>query len=76
MTLDRAKSEEAIRQRVAEPLGVDLTRAAWGMHHVATVSMANAARIHLVERGRDQRRYSLIASAAPGLYMPIGWPRD
>jgi N-methylhydantoinase A len=66
MTLDRAKAEEAIRQRVAEPLGVDLTRAAWGMHHVVNENMANAARIHLVERGRDQRRYSLIAFGGAG----------
>jgi N-methylhydantoinase A len=66
MRLDRAKAEEAIRQYVAEPLGVDLTRAAWGMHHVVNENMANAARIHLVERGRDQRRYSLIAFGGAG----------
>ena len=66
MTLDRAKAEKAIRQRVAEPLGVDLTRAAWGIHHVVNENMANAARIHLVERGRDQRRYSLIAFGGAG----------
>jgi N-methylhydantoinase A len=66
MPLDRARAEEAIRKRVAEPLGVDLTRAAWGMHHVVNENMANAARIHLVERGRDQRRYSLIAFGGAG----------
>jgi N-methylhydantoinase A len=66
MTLDRAQAEEAIRTRVAEPLGVDLTRAAWGIHHVVNENMANAARIHLVERGRDQRRYSLIAFGGAG----------
>jgi N-methylhydantoinase A len=47
-------------------LGVDLTRAAWGIHHVVDENMANAARIHLVERGRDQRRYSLIAFGGAG----------
>jgi N-methylhydantoinase A len=66
MTLDRARAEEAIRKHVAEPLGVDLTRAAWGIHHVVNENMANAARIHLVERGRDQRRYSLIAFGGAG----------
>src|SRR5919108_1205361 len=66
MALDRAKAAEAIHQRVAEPLGVDLTRAAWGIHHVVNENMANAARIHLVERGRDQRRYSLIAFGGAG----------
>jgi N-methylhydantoinase A len=66
MRLDRARAEEAIRKHIAEPLGVDLTRAAWGMHHVVNENMANAARIHLVERGRDQRRYSLIAFGGAG----------
>jgi N-methylhydantoinase A len=66
MRLDRAKAEEAIRVGVAEPLGVDLTRAAWGIQQVVNENMANAARIHLVERGRDQRRYSLIAFGGAG----------
>jgi N-methylhydantoinase A len=66
MRLDRDRAEEAIRKQVAEPLGVDLTRAAWGIHHVVNENMANAARIHLVERGRDQRRYSLIAFGGAG----------
>jgi N-methylhydantoinase A len=66
MKLDRARAEEAMRKRVTEPLGMDLTRAAWGIHHVVNENMANAARIHLVERGRDQRRYSLIAFGGAG----------
>ena len=66
MPLDRPRAEEAIRRRVAEPLGIDLTRAAWGMHDVVNENMANAARMHLVERGRDQRRYSLIAFGGAG----------
>jgi N-methylhydantoinase A len=66
MRLDRGRAEEAIRKHVAQPLGIDLTRAAWGMHHVVNENMANAARIHLVERGRDQRRYSLIAFGGAG----------
>jgi N-methylhydantoinase A len=66
MKLDRASAEAALAKWVAEPLGVDLTRAAWGIHHVVNENMANAARIHLVERGRDQRRYSLIAFGGAG----------
>jgi N-methylhydantoinase A len=66
MRLDRARAEEAIRKHVVEPLGVDLMRAAWGIHEVVNENMANAARIHLVERGRDQRRYSLIAFGGAG----------
>jgi N-methylhydantoinase A len=66
MRLQRDRAEEAIHKQMAEPLGIDLTRAAWGIHHVVNENMANAARIHLVERGRDQRRYSLIAFGGAG----------
>ncbi|HXH08542.1 MAG TPA: hydantoinase/oxoprolinase family protein [Alphaproteobacteria bacterium] len=66
MRLHRSKAEDALRQHVADPLGVELVRAAWGIHNVVNENMANAARIHLVERGRDQRRYSLIAFGGAG----------
>jgi N-methylhydantoinase A len=66
MWLDRSRAEKAILKHVVEPLGVDLMRAAWGIHEVVNENMANAARIHLVERGRDQRRYSLIAFGGAG----------
>jgi len=66
MRLHRSKAEEALHKHVAEPLGMELIRAAWGIHNVVNENMANAARIHLVERGRDQRRYSLIAFGGAG----------
>ncbi len=66
MQLNREKAKQAIVEKVADPLGVDLMRAAWGIHQVVNENMANAARIHLVEKGRDPRRYSLIAFGGAG----------
>ncbi len=66
MPLNLAKAKQAIVDKVARPLGVDLVRAAWGIHQVVNENMVNAARIHLVEKGRDPRDYSLIAFGGAG----------
>lgn len=66
MKLDRAAAERAIRDRVGDPLGLDVTQAAWGVHQVVNENMANAARIHAVERGKDPRSYPLFAFGGAG----------
>jgi N-methylhydantoinase A len=66
MRLNVAKATQAIEEKIAQPLKVDLLRAAWGIHQVVNENMANAARIHLVEKGRDPRGYSLIAFGGAG----------
>jgi N-methylhydantoinase A/oxoprolinase/acetone carboxylase beta subunit len=67
MPLDRGAAETAIRRHVAEPLGLSPTDAAWGIHAIVTESMANAALMHAVERGKDIAAYELHAfgGAAP-----------
>lgn len=66
MQLDLEKAKSAIEEKIARPLTVDLVRAAWGIHQVVNENMANAARIHLVEKGRDPREYSMIAFGGAG----------
>lgn len=66
MRLDLDKAKAAIEERVAQPLNVDLVRAAWGIHQIVNENMANAARIHLVEKGRDPRNYGIIAFGGAG----------
>ena len=66
MRLDRAAAERAIADRVARPLKLDVLRAAWGIHQVVNENMANAARMHLVEKGRDPRGAHLIAFGGAG----------
>ncbi len=62
MALDRALAERAIRHDVGVPLGMSLEAAAFGIHEIATESMANAARLHAVSKGRDPAAYALLAS--------------
>jgi N-methylhydantoinase A len=66
MRLDRGAAERAVSEHVARPLGLDTTAAAWGIHRVVNESMAAAARIHGIERGRDLRAYPLFAFGGAG----------
>ena len=65
MALDVAAARAAIA-RVAEPLGLSVEQAAWGIHKVVVESMADAARVYLVERGRDPRRYAMVGFGGAG----------
>jgi N-methylhydantoinase A len=53
MTLDAEAAADAVRTQVAEPMGIGLAQAAWGIHATVNENMANAARVHAIERGRD-----------------------
>src|SRR5438045_8573830 len=67
MPLDRATAETAIRQEVAEPLALAVELAALGISEIVDENMANAARVHAIESGKDARGRTLVAfgGAAP-----------
>jgi 5-oxoprolinase (ATP-hydrolysing)/N-methylhydantoinase A len=65
MILDRTAAETAMA-RVAEPLGLSPLAAAWGIYTVVCESMAAAARVHIVEKGRDPRRYAMVGFGGAG----------
>ncbi|MSO76786.1 MAG: hydantoinase/oxoprolinase family protein [Alphaproteobacteria bacterium] len=62
---DRAAT--AILERVGTPLGLDLPLAAFGVAEMVDENMANAARVHAIERGKDLTGRALVAfgGAAP-----------
>jgi len=66
MHLDPDKARQALSQKLSKPLGLTVEAAAWGIHEVVNENMANAARIHAVEKGLDTRRFSLIAFGGAG----------
>jgi N-methylhydantoinase A len=66
MRLSRDAAERAVSEHVARPLDLDPVAAAWGVHRVVNESMAAAARIHGIERGRDLRAYPLFAFGGAG----------
>lgn len=66
MRLDVAAARAALAERLAGPLGRDVTAVAWGVHDIVNEQMGSAARIHVAERGRDPRRSALVATGGAG----------
>jgi N-methylhydantoinase A len=66
MRLDAAAARAGIEREVAGPLSLSLDEAAWGIHAVANANMERAMRIVSIERGRDPRRYGLVAFGGAG----------
>ena len=67
MALDRAAADAAMRHEVAEPLALAVELAALGVSEIVDENMANAARVHAIESGKDARGRTLVAfgGAAP-----------
>ncbi len=65
--LDAAQSARAIEQRLGAALGFTAEQGAFGIVEVVEENMANAARVHAVERGMELAGRTLIAfgGAAP-----------
>ena len=64
--LDLTRATEAIRAKVAEPLGMTLEAAAFGIIAIAEAHMADAIRLVSVERGLDPRDFTLVAFGGAG----------
>ena len=66
MQLDAHAARAGIGRDVAAPLGLDVDRAAWGVHAAANANMERAMRVVSLERGRDPRRYAIVAFGGAG----------
>jgi N-methylhydantoinase A len=67
LPLDGAKAQAALQTHVGRPLGLSATLAGYGVAEIIDENMANAARVHAVERGKVIAEHTLIAfgGAAP-----------
>ncbi|MBI4280458.1 MAG: hydantoinase/oxoprolinase family protein [Armatimonadetes bacterium] len=65
MRLDRAAARQAVGA-VAARLRTSEAEAARGIFDVVNESMVAAAKVHIAERGRDPRRYTLVAFGGAG----------
>ena len=65
--LDEAAAATALDRHVAGPLGMDTRSGAYGVAEIVDENMANAARVHAIESGKELSRRALIAfgGAAP-----------
>jgi N-methylhydantoinase A/oxoprolinase/acetone carboxylase beta subunit len=65
MQLDLEAAKAAVA-RVAEPLGMSIVEAADGIHRLVNENMASAAKIHVIEKAHDPRRYALMCFGGAG----------
>ena len=59
-------ADKALRDRLAGRLGLDITTASWGIRAVANSSLIRTLRAVSTERGRDPRRFTLVAFGGMG----------
>jgi N-methylhydantoinase A len=67
MALDADGTERAVAKQIGSPLDLSTEHAALGISEIVDENMANAARVHAIESGKDLRPRTLIAfgGAAP-----------
>ena len=67
MQLNAQKAAQALSQTVGKPLGLEAVHAALGVTEMVEENMANAARMHAIESGKEIEARTLIAfgGAAP-----------
>jgi N-methylhydantoinase A len=65
MQIDEGAANKALGV-VANALGLDARRGAFGVHDVVNENMAGAARVAIAERGRIPQEYALLATGGAG----------
>jgi N-methylhydantoinase A len=66
MQLNKARAELAINERVAKKLSISVEEAAAGIFRVVNENMANSAKIHVAEKGKDPRKFLFFAFGGAG----------
>jgi N-methylhydantoinase A len=66
MKIDKRAAEKAVRERIAEPLGMDVLDAAYGIVEISNRLMLGSMQVSSVEKGYDPRDFSTIAYGGAG----------
>jgi N-methylhydantoinase A len=66
MALQLQDVERAVEAKLAKPLKIDPLVAAQGVRSIVNESMAAATRMHLAEKGKDPRDYTMLAFGGAG----------
>jgi N-methylhydantoinase A len=66
MPLDVRAACRAVQTQVAIPMGISVPEAAWGIHATVNENMANAARVHAIERGVEPARLPVFVLGGNG----------
>jgi len=66
MPLNINDARRVIQRKIGARLNLTLMEAAWGIHQLANESMASAARVHAIERGKDVGKFPIFAFGGAG----------
>jgi len=66
MSLATEAVSDVVNKELAGPMGMTTVQAAQGIHSVVNENMAAATRRYLAEKGKDPRRYTMIAFGGAG----------
>ena len=72
LTLNPEKSRQVLEEKVAKPVGLEVAHAAYGAHQIAASNMIRAIKAVSSERGRDPRRYAMLAFGGNGPLFAAG----
>ena len=76
MKLDLEAAREALRTKIAEPLGLSIEQAADGIIRIAAASMSNVVKRVTTERGLDARDFPMVAFGGAGPLHAVLVARD
>lgn len=66
LELNIDQSVEAIDRKIARPLGIDVQKAALGIHSIVNTNMAQTLRLVSIKRGHDPRELTLVPLGGAG----------
>jgi len=78
MSVDTELARKAVKEKIADPLGIDVIDAAKAIRKIIDHSMSDATSQVSVERGEDSRKFTLVAAGGAGpvhvasLAKPLG----
>ncbi len=72
MKLSVDAARKAIETKLAKPMGISIEEAAMGVHKIVNENMANAARVHVLEKGMDPRHFNMIGFGGAGPVHSFG----
>jgi len=64
--INSTKANKIISEKISKPLGIPKIESAWGIHLLVNSNMGRALRAVSSERGRDPRKFTLIAFGGGG----------
>ena len=74
--LNKDKAQEAIKTKIADPLGMSIEEAADGVYRIATAQMSDLIRSLTVGRGHDPRDFVLFAYGGAGPLHAASYGRE